>query len=124
MSYLQIALLLAMLAATNLAVAEVYESRDAEGNPVFSDTPSEGSQKVKLPEANVADAIDVPARPAKAEPVVAAPPAAAMEAPPEINRDIIVRDNDVDRRHVGDRPGVNPPVARPTPRVRPAHGRR
>jgi len=37
------------------AVAQIYESTDAEGVPEFSDTPSAGSEVVDLPETNVAE---------------------------------------------------------------------
>lgn len=40
-----------------VAWAQIYESRDDQGNPVFSDEPVDGSSSaVDLPETNIADA--------------------------------------------------------------------
>jgi len=57
------------LAFTGTAWAEIYETKDAQGNPVFTDSPAEeGSQVVDLPETNVADAPpDIPRAPEQAE---------------------------------------------------------
>lgn len=41
--------------------AEIYESKDAQGNSVFTDTPSAEAKKVELPQENIADAVEVPA---------------------------------------------------------------
>jgi hypothetical protein len=43
-----------------VAFAQVYKSTDADGNVVFSDTPAEGSEEVKISEPNVADPVEVP----------------------------------------------------------------
>ena len=48
-------------------VAQVYQSQDEQGNPVFSDKPSAGAKAVKVPEPNLGDSIEVP--PAAPEPV-------------------------------------------------------
>jgi len=49
------------LALQGTAVAQIYESTDAEGVPDFSDTPTSGAEVVDLPETNVVDAPpDVP----------------------------------------------------------------
>jgi hypothetical protein len=37
------------------AFGQVYETRDAEGNPVFSDSPSQGAEEISLPQTNVSD---------------------------------------------------------------------
>ena len=42
---------------SNIAMAEIYETKDAQGNTVFTDTPTGSAQKVDLPETNVADAV-------------------------------------------------------------------
>ncbi len=58
------------LAFSSTASAEIYQSKDAQGNTVFSDIPSQGAEAVKLPTTN------------SAEPVVATPrPADAAEPP-------------------------------------------
>jgi hypothetical protein len=43
------------LALQGTAAAQIYESKDAEGVPEFSDTPSAGSEVVDLQKTNVAD---------------------------------------------------------------------
>lgn len=55
------------------AQAEIYESVDAEGNPIFTDTPVAGAEEVKLQQENIADAVKVSPQPA--------PEAAATPAP-------------------------------------------
>ncbi len=52
------------LALGGTASAQVYESKDAQGNPVFSDKPSAGAEVVKVPPTNSADPVaDAPERP-------------------------------------------------------------
>jgi hypothetical protein len=46
-----------------LALAQVYETRDAEGNPVFSDTPSPTGKEIVVPEANISDPVRETAAP-------------------------------------------------------------
>ena len=46
------------------ASAEVYESKDAQGNTVFSDMPSQGAAEVKVPPTNSADPVAITPRPA------------------------------------------------------------
>ena len=36
---------------------EIYETRDAQGNPVFTDTPSQGAREIQLHEENIADPV-------------------------------------------------------------------
>ena len=52
--------LAAILAVTlsTIAHAEVYESKDAEGNAVFTDSPAPGAEEVALPQTNVADRVE------------------------------------------------------------------
>ena len=47
-----------IVAWSGISQAEIYQSKDAEGNPVFTDTPTEGAQKVDLPQENIADAVE------------------------------------------------------------------
>ena len=63
-----LACMLAMALSTAVR-AEIYESKDSEGKPVFTDTPTAGAEKVVLPQENIADAVEVP------------PEARAAEAP-------------------------------------------
>ncbi len=61
------------------AQAEIYESVDAEGNPVFTDTPTAaGAQEVQLQPENIADAVKVPPQPTP-ESAAAPPPAKSQE---------------------------------------------
>ena len=38
---------------SGLVLGQVYETRDTEGNPVFSDTPSPEAQEVAVPQTNI-----------------------------------------------------------------------
>jgi hypothetical protein len=49
-------------------MAQVYETVDDQGNPVFSDTPSQGAKEVELPPENIADAPPPSTRPAEVAP--------------------------------------------------------
>ncbi len=133
------------LALGGTASAQVYESRDAQGNPVFSDKPSAGAEVVKVPPTNSADPVaDAPDRP---EPAAAPRPGTGAAAP---DRRANNKDDDDDpyfyyggadvdeeearerreeareRREQGaDRPdGERPPRADDTPRRAPSRRRR
>lgn len=67
------------LALSWSAQAEIYESRDAQGNPVFTDTPTAGAERVDLPQENIADAVNVPSQRESVE--APATPAAAIPEP-------------------------------------------
>lgn len=45
------------------AQAEIYETTDAQGNKVFTDSPNEGAELVDLPDANIADSVKPMPRP-------------------------------------------------------------
>jgi len=66
-----------LMACSAIASAQVYQSVDEQGNPVFSDRPSADSQAVKVPEPNLGKAVEVPPP----------PPAAIPEQRPEIEPD-------------------------------------
>lgn len=51
------------IALGSTAQAEIYKSKDAEGNPIFTDTPTAGATEVELQQENIADAVKVPPRP-------------------------------------------------------------
>jgi len=57
-----------ILATSNTAFAHVYQSTDADGNTVFSDTPTPGSQEIQIPETNLSDAVKAPEPILKPEP--------------------------------------------------------
>jgi hypothetical protein len=51
------------LALSASASAEIYESKDAQGNTVYSDMPSQGAAAIKVPPTNSADPVAVTPRP-------------------------------------------------------------
>ena len=67
---LLLASLAATVAATALAQGQVYKSRDAQGNVIFSDTSSERASPVTVPPTNTIPVVAAPERPV-------APPATA-----------------------------------------------
>ena len=83
------------------AQTKVYESTDAEGNPVFTDTPSEGATSVEIPQTNVATPVE-PGPPAAAVPEARAAPAGVVAAPEEQSGIIIVNRDEEEHRE-GDR---------------------
>lgn len=50
-----------LIGLSGISHAQVYKSIDAEGNVTFSDTPPPDGEEIKVPEANVADPVEVPA---------------------------------------------------------------
>jgi hypothetical protein len=81
MSMLRILLFSTLLAINFPALAQVYKSTDADGNAVFSDEPSAGSEKVDVPEPNLGDAVKVPE--AAPEPAPAPAPAVVEKKKPD-----------------------------------------
>jgi hypothetical protein len=82
--------LLMAMSLYGVAQAEIYESKDAAGNPVFSDEPPAGSadaEVVDLPETNTAEPVEVPPPGAPqpdtgtAAPVTGSAPPVATPAP-------------------------------------------
>jgi hypothetical protein len=49
-----------MLGLSCTLQAQVYKSTDADGNVIFSDTPTADSEEVEIPEPNLADPVEVP----------------------------------------------------------------
>jgi hypothetical protein len=90
--------------------AQIYQSKDADGNPVFSDNPSPGAAEVDLNRPNVADSVEV--RPLPAPAVTAQTPSSppTSQALPELEGErLIVNSNDNERRKLGDaRPKPTP----------------
>lgn len=85
------ALLLPLLMGLSCAsYAQVYKSIDADGNVVYSDTPpATGGEEIQIPEANVADPVEVPVSVTPAP----APEVTVEESQPE---DIVTSDEDDD----------------------------
>ncbi len=101
---------LAMTLAAALAQAQIYQSEDAEGNPVFSDTPTQGASKVDLPDANISDPVEEAPR-ESAEPAPEAeeaPVEQAWQAPdPDAGPDVIIIGDQtvpLERHDSGDNP--------------------
>lgn len=102
---------LVLAAAGGVTQAQIYESKDAEGNTVYSDTASQGAKKVDLQEANIVDSVaPAPGEEEADAPVEATPPQeSAWRAPdPDASRDdvIVIGDQSIHRRpeDTGDNP--------------------
>ena len=84
--------------------AEVYESKDAQGNPVFTDIPTAGAEQVDLPTENIADAVKVPPEP-EATGVPGNPTPASDNAG---HSDVVVvpdsRNEEMERDYAADKP--------------------
>jgi hypothetical protein len=107
MQKLQNAVIAIMLSGLSGTVfAEVYETRDAQGNPVFSDAASSDAVRIDVPPSNVADAVEVEDHP---QSVTAAPAAHSQESPSSGGSVVYegeqrheVGDGDLQRHEVGD----------------------
>jgi hypothetical protein len=91
------------MALGTAAQAEIYESVDAEGNPVFTDTPTVGAEEVKLQQENIADAVKVPPQPAP-EPGAEPPPVKNQEGPGNVTIIHDSRNEELSRELAADRP--------------------
>ena len=49
-----------LLSLNGIACAQVYKSYDANGNVIFSDTPTKRSSEVEITTPNVSDTFDIP----------------------------------------------------------------
>ena len=65
-----------LLSLNGIACAQVYKSYDANGNVIFSDTPTKRSSEVEITKPNVSDTFDIP-------PPTESPPETEPEAEPE-----------------------------------------
>jgi len=101
-----LALTVAILVVPGVS-AQVYKSKDADGNPVFSDTPSEGAEKVEIRQANSANQPVPHAYPeAEDEPAPRAPAVIVVGEQPamELNegRRVILDEDEYDRGEASD----------------------
>ena len=108
------------LALQGTATAQIYENKDAEGVPEFSDTPTAGSEVVDLQKTNLADEPpDIPVAPPaeSVRPAAAAAPSAVGETTNEVYQGYINNDNDERTRDRVDNalPGDHRPVVQPHP---------
>jgi len=117
------------------ALAQVYQSRDAEGNVVFSDTPTADSKEIDIQNTNTADSVDVPPpTPRDETPPKRAPTEAAPEEGPtyiggndNVREDVYSKRRQEELRDRVDGPVAKPeqPVAKPpAAKPRPSPGRR
>lgn len=85
-----------MLGLSCTALAQVYKSTDADGNVIFSDTPTTGSEEVEITSPNVGDAVEVPANVVAPEPE----PAKVQKQQPEgeLVGEVYVKDDDGRKR--------------------------
>lgn len=125
LSRLMMAMALSVL-STGLA-AQVYQTADEDGNPVFSDTPSAGASEVEIQTPNTAKSVEVrPQQPSEAKQVEPAH-SSASNAPEEqaerLDPYLIHSDEDNRRRH--DQPEHRPdrPTTQPIKTARPANRR-
>ena len=54
-----------LLSMQSVVFAQVYKSYDADGNVIFSDTPTQRSQEVDITKPNVGDLFEIPPPPAE-----------------------------------------------------------
>jgi hypothetical protein len=95
-----------MLGLSCTALAQVYKSTDADGNVIFSDTPTTGSEEVEITAPNVGDPVEVPANVVAPEPK----PAEVQKQKPkdELVGEVYVKDDD-GRKHLRElRPRTGP----------------
>ena len=83
-------LVVLLIGLSGTSHAQVYKSIDAEGNVVYSDTPTQNAEEIQVPKANVADSVEVP----EASTPEPKPEASTEETPqPEV---VVITDDDDD----------------------------
>jgi hypothetical protein len=88
------------VALSGAASAEVYESKDAEGNTVYSDRPSQGAEEVKVAPTNSADPVAITPRPQPSPEKPAKPRKAAAKPAGSKHED--TEETDYDDLYYGD----------------------
>ncbi len=88
-------LLVCLFFASATALAQVYQSTDADGNTVFSDQPLPGGVEVDVNPPNVADPMAIPVAPPEA-PARPEPQPSTQQQPENVER--IYEDDDRDGR--------------------------
>jgi hypothetical protein len=129
-TYLSTSLLIMAVALSFLSTtlaAQVYQTSDADGNPVFSDRPSAGASEVEIQSTNSANSVEV--RPESSPPKQKQPKAAerSENTTPEQNEtlDRYLINSDSNERRRTDKPGHRPerPSTKPVNHTRPANRR-
>ena len=85
-----------LLSLSGAAFAQVYKSYDADGNVVFSDKPTQGSQEVEVTRPNLSDSFEIP--PASQD---ESPPEIPPEAPPEAESQPVAEEASADTNNDG-----------------------
>jgi len=85
--------------------AEIYESTNAQGNPVFTDKPTAGAEQVDLPQENIADAVTMAPEPVSVD-EPAAPEQSAVRPEESGNVTVIpnTRNEELERGVAADMP--------------------
>ena len=128
-SYLTISQLIIAIALSTTLAAQVYETADEDGNPVFSDTPSAGASEVEIQTTNTANSVEV--RPESNPPKQPKAAERSENTAPEHNEtlDPYLINSDSDERRRLDRPEHRPenkperPSTQPAKIARPANRR-
>lgn len=116
---------IALLSLTAItSTAQVYQTTDENGNPIFSDKPSNDATEVDIQQTNSAKSVDVPPpSPRQQEPSSTAQTSEPQQTE-QLDRYIVNnRDDDNGRENLRPQPEnpiAKPPVNRP---ARPAKGR-
>ena len=87
-----------MLGLSCSAPAQVYKSTDADGNVIFSDSPSADSEEVEVTSPNVADPVEVPVNVTPPEPEPKAVKAQKREPGDELVGEVYVKDDEGRKR--------------------------
>jgi hypothetical protein len=96
----QLLLFTTMLGLTCSTMAQVYQSTDADGNVIYSDTPTADSEEVQVQKSNISDPVEVPAFVPEPEP--APEPVNPLRRQPgeELVGEVWVKDDDDGRKHL------------------------
>jgi len=87
-----------MLGLSCTALAQVYKSIDADGNVIFSDTPTTDSEEVEITAPNVGDPVEVPANVTAPKPEPKAVEAQKRESGDELVGEVYVKDDEGRKR--------------------------
>lgn len=97
---IKIIVLVSLGASGHFGNAQVYESKDADGQPVFSDTPSQGAVPVDIKPTNKADGVEVkppPAASPKAKKTESAPERGSIEYQQKLDREMEAYEREQER---------------------------
>jgi hypothetical protein len=87
-------LLPVMLGLACPVLAQVYKSTDADGNVIYTDTPTTDSEEVQIQELNIADPVEVPEAVPEPEPEPKAAEPLRRQPGEELIGEAWVRDKD------------------------------